>query len=98
MTKRHNEHIALSDALQQFIQENHLEKGIDKIEVRDAWMQLMGNGVASYTESVKLKNDILFVSLTSSVLREELSYGKQKIIEMLNEQLGKNLIKELILR
>lgn len=98
MTKRFNEHIPLSEALQQFIQENHLETGIDKIDVRDAWMQLMGNGVANYTSEVKLKHDVLYVSLTSSVLREELSYGKQKIIKLLNEQLGKELIKELILR
>ncbi|GLB52304.1 hypothetical protein NBRC110019_13430 [Neptunitalea chrysea] len=98
MTKRYNEHISLSEALKSFIKENHLEGGIDKIDVRDAWIQLMGNGVANYTQDIILKNETLHVSLTSSVLREELSYGKQKIIEMINEQLGKELVKELILR
>jgi hypothetical protein len=38
------------------------------------------------------------VQLSSSVLREELSYGKEKIINMLNEELGKTIIKKLILR
>ncbi|SFU55956.1 Protein of unknown function [Pustulibacterium marinum] len=95
---RKNDHISLSDALKDFIKENKLEKGMDKIDVRDAWMQLMGNGVANYTSDVQLRNTTLFVSLTSSVLREELSYGKQKIITMLNEQLGKEVIKEVILR
>lgn len=98
MTKRNQEHLTLSQVLESFIKENRLQTGIDKIEVRDAWMQLMGNGVANYTSDVKLKNETLYVSLTSSVLREELSYGKQKIITMLNENLGKDLIKELILR
>jgi hypothetical protein len=36
--------------------------------------------------------------LSSSVLREELSYGKEKIIAMLNEAIGKNVIKKLVLR
>ncbi len=98
MAKRNNENLSLSDVLQAFIKENKLEKGMDKIEVRDAWVQLMGNGVASYTTDVQLRQDTLYVSLTSSVLREELSYGKQKIITMLNEHLGKNVITSIVLR
>jgi hypothetical protein len=59
---------------------------------------MMGKGVNTYTNSVKLHKDVLYVELSSSVLREELSYGKDKIINMLNESLGKNLITKLILR
>jgi hypothetical protein len=32
------------------------------------------------------------------VLREELSYGREKIIRLLNEELGKNLIDKVVLR
>jgi hypothetical protein len=38
------------------------------------------------------------VSLTSSVLREELNYGKDKIIAMINEELGKEVVKKVVLR
>ncbi|OYX22355.1 MAG: RNA-binding protein, partial [Flavobacteriales bacterium 32-35-8] len=64
----------------------------------DAWASLMGNGVNKYTTSVQLERDILYVRLSSSVLREELSYGTEKIINLLNEALGKPLIKKLVLR
>jgi hypothetical protein len=37
------------------------------------------------------------VKLKSSVLREELSYGKEKIIKMMNEELGENLISKIML-
>ena len=98
MPKRQNEHLNLGDALNEFIKENRLQKGIDKVDARDAWSKLMGNGVNNYTSNVELKGETLFISLTSSVLREELSYGKAKIIKMLNEELGKELIKKLVLR
>ena len=98
MSKRHNEHLKLSDALKEFVEENKLQKGLDKIDVREAWEQLMGNGVNSYTTDVILKNDTLYVKLSSSVLREELSYGKTKIIDMLNDALEKPLIKKLVLQ
>ena len=98
MTKRKNEHLNLGEALQAFITENRLQKGIDMVEAKAAWVKLMGNGVNNYTTDVELRNGTLFVSLSSSVLREELSMGKSKIIAMLNEELGKELIKKLVLR
>ena len=90
--------MTLSDVLKEFVSTNKLQEGLDKVEIKDAWGNLMGNGVNSYTTSVQLKRDTLYVQLSSSVLREELSYGKEKIIAMLNEALGKELIKTLVLK
>lgn len=98
MSKRENEHLPLSQLLKSFVKDNKLEAGLDQVEVREAWIQLMGNGVNNYTESVNINGQNLHIKLTSSVLREELSYGKEKIISMLNEHLGKELIKELYLK
>ncbi len=97
MPKRHNEHLHLGEALQEFLKANKLQKGMDRVEAREAWKKLMGKGVDNYTTNVELRGETLYVSLSSSVLREELSYGKTKIIGMLNEELGRSLIKALIL-
>lgn len=98
MPKRNNEHISISDALKEFVETNKLEKGLNKVNVAEAWAKLMGNGVNNYTTAVNLERDTLYVQLSSSVLREELSYGKQKIIDMLNDELGKTIVKKIILR
>ena len=98
MAKRNNEHIRISDALKEFVEINNLEQGLNKVNVASAWAELMGNGVNNYTTSVQLERETLYIQLSSSVLREELSYGKEKIITMLNEALGKEIIKKLILR
>jgi hypothetical protein len=98
MAKRTSNESSISEVLQQFIQVNRLEAGMDKIDVEQAWKNLMGNGVNSYTQEVILKGTTLYVKLTSAVLREELSYGKQKIITMLNEELRKEVVKDLVFR
>lgn len=98
MAKRKKNNQNMGEALKEFIKKNKLEKGIDKVNAREAWAKLMGNGVNNYTTAVELRSETLFVSLSSSVLREELSHGKSKIIDMLNEELGKNLVKKLVLR
>ncbi|MFC4097971.1 DUF721 domain-containing protein [Euzebyella saccharophila] len=98
MAKRKNDNLSMGEALNEFIKENRLQPGMDKVDVREAWKNLMGNGVNNYTSTVELRGDTLFVGLSSSVLREELSLGKSKIITMLNEDLGRDLVKKLVLR
>ena len=81
-----------------FIKENNLENGLENVKIKDMWHELMKNGVANYTTDINLKNGTLYIKLKSSVLREELSYGKEKIVKLLNEKLKKNLIKKIVLR
>lgn len=98
MAKRLNNESSVSDVLKQFIQNNKLQAGMDQINVKDAWKNLMGNGVNSYTRDVVLKGSTLYVELTSSVLREELTHGKSKIIKMINEELRRDVVNEVVLR
>ncbi len=99
MKRRNNEEMKLSDLLKNFVDENKLDKkGLDQVKVRDVWNNQMGPAIQKYTTNIKLKNDVLYVQLSSSVLREELSYGKEKIIRILNEEMGKDLIHKLVLR
>ncbi|APU69372.1 MAG: DUF721 domain-containing protein [Christiangramia sp.] len=99
MKRRNNEEMKLSDLLKTFVDENKLDKkGLDQVKIRDIWNSQMGPAIEKYTTNIKLKNEVLYVQLSSSVLREELSYGKEKIIRILNEEMGKELIHKLVLR
>ena len=98
MAKRLNNESSIGDVLKEIIQSNKLQPGIDQVSVKEAWVSLMGNGVNSYTKNITLKGSTLYVELTSSVLREELSHGKSKIIAMINEELRRDIVKDVILR
>ena len=98
MAKRNNDNQPIEDILKEFVKTNNLQSGLDKVNVREAWANLMGNGVNNYTTGIELKHETLYVQLSSSVLREELSYGNEKIIKMLNESIGKEVVKKLVLR
>lgn len=98
MAKRLSNESPISDILKEIIQVNKLQPGMDQISVKEAWKSLMGNGVNSYTRNVVLKGSTLYVELTSAVLREELSYGKDKIIKMINDELRREIVKEVVLR
>jgi predicted nucleic acid-binding Zn ribbon protein len=97
MAKRENNSFSIEDLMQLFIKENNLTKGMQKIKIEETWNKMMGQGVATHTTSVKLQNKTLVIHLTSSVLREELSYGKDKIVKMMNEEIGEDVISKLLL-
>ena len=92
------ENIKIDRLIKSYIKENNLEDRLENIEVNNLWHETMKNGVANYTTDLNLKNGTLYIKLKSSALREELSYGKEKIIKLLNEKLKKDLIKKIVLR
>ena len=97
MAKRENDSFSIKDLMDSFIREGKLNKGMRKLKIEETWNTLMGQGVASYTTQVRLQNKTLIISLSSSVLREELSYGKDKIIRMINQEMGEELVAKLML-
>lgn len=98
MAKRLNGENSIGDVLKEFMNVNRLQPGMDKIDVREAWKNLMGTGVNNYTREIMLKGTTLYVELTSAVLREELSYGKEKIVRMINEELKREVVTTVVLR
>jgi len=88
----------ISDLLQLFIKENNLDNGLNEFDVYEAWKAVLGPGIISYTTDLVFKRNVLYVKLSSSIVRDELGYGKEKIIKMLNEELKRELIIELVLR
>lgn len=95
---RNDDKQSLGDALRDFLKQRGLQKGIDQVNIAEAWNEVLGPGVAGYTLRVQLRGATLYVSLGSSVLREELSLGSSRIISMLNERMGREVVEKLVLR
>lgn len=89
--------LELKNLVNTFLKENKLEKGLLNIEVKKAWFELMNNGVANYTTDVVLRKKTLYIKLSSPALKEELSYGKEKLIKLINERLKENVVEKIIL-
>lgn len=94
---KEDDHQTMKEALNDMLKENRLQKGIDEVDVKVAWKNQMEN-LMRYTTSLKLKRGTLYVHLNSAVMREELSYGKKKIIKILNEEVGREVVQKLVLR
>lgn len=87
----------IKNLLDIFLKKNNLEKGLLDLEVKRAWHELMENGVSNYTTDVSLKNKTLYIKLSSPALKEELSYGKEKLMKLINERFKKKIVQKIVL-
>jgi predicted nucleic acid-binding Zn ribbon protein len=88
----------IDSLLQQFVKANRLEKGLAEYRLMKSWKDLLGITVAKKTKSLKIQNRKLFVTLYSSVVRNELSMIKESLIPKLNEAAGMDVIDDVVLR
>ena len=74
-----------------------LQNRFDEARLVDSWDRLMGKSIASRTTKLFIKDKKLFVQVNSAPLKNELSLSKPKIIEIFEREIGKDIIKEVIL-
>ena len=96
--KRKFEPQSISKVLDKILESKSLRKGIIDVRINELWYEIMGANITHYTDKIILKGNTLLVSLNSAALRVELSYGKEKIIKMMNKELGSETIKKIVLR
>lgn len=97
MRKRNTE--SLGEVLKQYFEENpFIRRKLAESRVVTGWEKLLGRTIASYTENIYMRNNILYVHLTSSVLRAELSSSKERLISTLNAHAGIDVVNDIILR
>lgn len=96
--KRSFEPQPINAVLQQITEQRNLAKGLNQLKIKQAWEETVGVNVSQYTQEISLRGKTLYIQLTSAPLREELSYGKEKILKHLNDALGSDEIQKIILR
>lgn len=93
---RYNSETPLKDVILAIFKRYNLNYGIDKVRVKEAWVEVMGKTIVRYTVNVRLQGNRLYVTLNNASLREDLNYGKSKLVNMLNEHLQKEVVKDII--
>ncbi|NDW09554.1 DUF721 domain-containing protein [Dysgonomonas sp. 520] len=97
MRKKNSE--SIGEAIRQYFEENpFFKRKLAESKVISGWHIIFSKTISSYTSDVYLKNNILYVHLTSSVLRSELSMAKEKMIDDLNKHVGMYVVKNIIFR
>ena len=95
MRKSHTQKI--SDVISEYLHELQIDRKLKEVNLVSQWETMMGRTVAVRTDRIYIRNRILYIHVTSSVLKNELLMMRQEIIDKLNENAGEKLIEQLVI-
>mgnify|MGYP006175930863 FL=1 len=86
----------IQDAIKSFLETFKLKDKFDETYLSAFWERLMGKTIASRTARVYVKKEVLFIEVTSAPLRDELSRVKTLLIKKVNDEVGRDMIKDVV--
>ncbi len=95
---RRSKTISIAEAMKDYIREMNLEGKLLEVNLINSWEETVGKAISSRTSKIYIKDHILFVHLSSSVVRNELLMLREALKEKLNEKAGSEVIKEIVLK
>lgn len=87
----------VSDAIRRMLDQFRLTAKFDEATVAVNWEKLMGKPIARHTVKLYIRDKVLFVHLDSPGLKHDLSFSKPRMLEILEAEYGKGVIREIVL-
>ncbi|MFW5773916.1 MAG: DUF721 domain-containing protein [Tangfeifania sp.] len=89
---------SLAEALRDYISEMRMERKLKEVDVVQSWESLLGKTIARYTRNIYLSGGILFVEITSPVVKNELVMMREEIRQRMNKQANEEMITKIVFK
>ena len=89
---------SLQEVIEQLLDQYRLRDRLNEVRIRKAWEDTMGNAICNRTSDIRIKTNVLYISVSSAPLREELQFQKTRILELMNKELGGDYLKQVIIQ
>ena len=93
--KRTSNETPLKELIDKLMKAYQLDGKLNEMNVLEAWPEMMGIAVANRTVDLKIRNKTLYITMDSSVMRDELAHGKSIILHRVNEKAGYEMITDV---
>ena len=93
---RFKEANSVKSIIQKITSNKFFGNGLKKVFLKKIWLNVMGKNVSQYTSNIYIKDHTLYLKINSSALKQELTYGTEKIVDNLNTAIGSVHIKKII--
>jgi hypothetical protein len=87
---------SLKDAIGQLLKAYQLQTRFNETYLEAFWGRIMGQSIASRTNRLYVRDRKLFIEIASAPLRNELVNAKQKLIQLVNKDMGTDVIDDVV--
>ena len=88
----------ISEVIDEYLKNSGLTHKLKKARIINHWEELMGKAIAKRTTSIHIRSKTLFISLNSSVVKNELMMMRQQIIDAINKHAGEIIIEKIVIK
>jgi predicted nucleic acid-binding Zn ribbon protein len=89
---------SLSEIIKEYVKANQIERKLKEVDVVESWENLLGKSVANYTRNIYIRNKVLYVEISSSVVKHELFMMREEIKRKINEKEGEEIVRTIIFK
>lgn len=86
---------SLGDVLRRTIEQNNMTERLLESQAEALWPRIVGAGIAERTGKAKMDRGLMTVCVRSATLRHDLMMSRSSLIRLLNESLGKEVVKDI---
>ena len=72
-----------------------VEKKLDETRAIQAWNALFGDTMKKYVNKIYVKNAVLYLEITSSLLKLNLLFQKDLFVAKINQSVGSSVLKDI---
>lgn len=84
--------------LEEFFRSPDIAAKIAEGALPDTWRQVVGPVVAAETRQVRLVRGVLYVHVTSSIVRQELMMQREALVRAINQRAGVAIVQSLVVQ
>ncbi len=97
MARKSNEQ-TIQEVIKELMGAKPMKSKLTEINLVNSWERLVGSLIAKNTEKIYISRGKLFLHITSPPLKNELTFQRTKIIELVNQFAEEEIINEVIIR
>lgn len=95
---RRSKTISIAEAIKDYIREMNIGGKLNETAVINSWEEIVGKAISSRTSKIYIRDKVLYVHLNSSVVRNELLMLRSALKEKINQKIGAEVVKDIVLR
>lgn len=95
---RRSKTVSIAEAINDYIKEMNIAGKLGEAAVINSWEEIVGRAISSRTKKIYIKDKVLFVHLSSSVVRNELMMLRNALKEKINTRAGAEVVTDIVLR
>lgn len=88
--------LTLKEGITALLKAYRIQGKLNETLVVSSWERIMGKAVALKTQEVYISQGKLFVRLSSAPLKHELVMAKTRVLDLINAEVGEQVIKEVV--